>query len=721
MKIMKKLLLFSFLFMAASYALAAFVPNPGVLYNIKQTNSGFVIGGLDASPCLQAVSQKAIQAFSFIPVDGMADTYYIKNEDGRYFSKGSNDSWDYWSVMFLSATNGTNSEWTIEGDESGFRLMCQNNSKYLASDNITSGSGIYCDKAVDNANGLWVLQEAIVVHEYFEIAEKDITLEIEKNYQSYPINISTGGISENLYVTSTKGFSLSKSTITPEDVQNGSGKLQIRISTTAAIGTEGKVYFWIGAGDEGVTFDSISVKSVDKQKRYYVVNATDTTLIIGNHSTVSGVPALTTNVGDSTQKFILRKVNPSVNDSLYYLIQDGDYRMIVKDENSNWNTSFGAPTDEAMWKIAPQENGITCSISNFVTGKSLGTDALAVDARLYDDKTFTASPTASPYCEWKIVDVDAAKVPELFTSSDNNTVLEVEKNYQSYPITVTTSGIKETINATVSSGFTVDKSAFTVDDVKNGSGKIKLRVSTTAAAGTNGTIVFSHGSVKIDTVSVTSVNKYARYYIENKSTAGLVIGFDSTGVYPALAKNTGDISQKFLLRPVNPSLNDSLYYIIQDGEYQMMKKSPSNAWDVLFGGPSDEAKWKINNQDGGAYSIITNFVSGKDLGADTTLVSSRLWEDKVFALNPISKPYCVWKLTSTGTSVEKVEPSVLYATVNGQQVNVCGTCSGDKVKVYNMYGQLVRQMTAESNITTFNAKAGVYLIKVNNQTLKVIK
>jgi len=48
---MKKLLLFSiFLFMAAAYVQSAFVPNPSVFYNIKQTNSGLVIGGLEAAP-----------------------------------------------------------------------------------------------------------------------------------------------------------------------------------------------------------------------------------------------------------------------------------------------------------------------------------------------------------------------------------------------------------------------------------------------------------------------------------------------------------------------------------------------------------------------------------------------------------------------------------------------------------------------------------------------
>jgi len=675
--------------------------------------------------CLQTINQKPVQAFSFIPVAGLTDTYYLKNEDGNYLNKQTAVTWDYYSVAYEPAINGTNSEWVIEGDESGFRLRLTDNvgyNDYLASDNITSGSGIYCDKTADNVNGLFILEEASIIREFFEIAEKDLVLEVEKDFQSYPINISTGGIGENLYATATNGFSIDKNTITPEDVINGSGKVQIRISSTAAIGTEGKVYFSIGAGEEGSIFDSISMTSVAKQTRYFIENASDSTLVIGNYS-IAAAPALTINTGDISQKFLLRLVHPALNDSLYYLIQDGDYRMIVKDITSNWQTLFGAPTDEAIWKITTQENGITCSITNIVTGKVLGTDAISADSRLYDDKTFTASPTAAPYCEWKIIDVETAVIPELFNLSDNDLILEIE-DFQSYPVIITTSGIKETIHAAVSTGFSIDKNSFTPEEILNDSGEVKVRISTAAATGTNGSVVFSKGTgvneVPLDTVSVTSVVKYQRYFIENKSTEGLVIGFDSTLTYPALATNTGNISQKFLLRPANPSVNDSLFYIIQDGEYQMMKKSPSNAWDVIFGVPANEAIWKISNQESG-NSRISNFVTGKDLGTDTTLVSSRLWDDKVFLPSPAFKPYCEWKFNAVGTGIKKVEGSSLFATVSDQFVNIHGTSTGDKVEVYNLYGQLVQKLTAESSITSINLKSGVYLVKVNAETLKVVK
>lgn len=719
----KLLLLFIFAGLAFTFANAAFVPNADVLYNIKQTNSGLVIGSISNSPCLQIINQQKGQAFKFIPVQGLVDTYYLKNEDENYLNKVSNVSGDYWSVTYEKATNGTNSEWVIEGDPTAFRLKLTNNSLYLASDTTTNGAGIYCDKTADHVNGIFTVEVATVIYETFDIAEKNMVIGVEKDHQSYPINITTGGIFENIYAKATTGFSLNKGTFTPEEVTAASGKIVIRISSTAAIGTEGKVYFALGTGAEEMIFDSISIISIAKYQRNFIINTGDKNMVIGKHPTVDA-PALTLNTDDITQKFILKPVNPSLNDSLYYIIQDGDYKMIIKQVTSNWNVVFGVPSDEAKWKIVPQGDG-TSAIYNFITKKALGTDGITAESRLYDDKTFTPAPTAKPYCEWKIVDAESAAIPIIFTVSDNNFVLEIEKDFQSHPITITTSGIKENFYATADNGFNLDKTTFTTDDVLSSKGSVVLRVSTSSAIGTHGSVIFSRGTgaaaVNMDTVMVTAVAKYPRYYIENKSTNGLVIGNDSTGVYPALAINTGHLSHKFILRPVNQGVIDSLFFIVQDGDYKMMKKSPANGYDVIFGTPSNEAKWKINHQDGGAYSIITNTVTGKDLGSDTTTVSSRLWDDKTFFPNPATKPYCEWKFVNVITSLNNLETSELVATYSGEFVYIHGTKSGERVSVFNLYGQMVKQITALSDMTSINLKSGMYLIRVNDKTLKVVK
>jgi len=717
---MKKLLLLLFL-LASAYAQSAFVPDPTTVFNIKQTSSGLIIGGSTTSPFMQTPNQKTNQAFRFVPVSGKADTYYLLNENGDYFNKQTAVSWDSWSVAYEKVINGLNSEWVIVGDATGFRLQLNANGMYMATDNITVGSGIYCDKAADNANGLFTLEPAVVTYESFEVAEKALMPQIERSYQSYPVNITTAGVSDIIFITPTAGFTVDKSQITPADVQAGLGKIKLRISTTAAVGTVGKIFFAVGSVAEDNRFDTLTVTSIAKRQRNYIINASDTTKVIGTLST-SDAPALRINTGDITQKFLLRPVHEGVNDSLFYLLQDGDYKPISKDVTSNWQVIFDSSPAEATWKVVTQANGITSSITNMVTGKALGCDGLDVDSRVYDDKTFTASPTAGPYCEWKIVNADLAVVPELFSLSDNNQVLSVEKSFQSYPIVVTTSGIKQNINITASTGFTVDKQVITPAQAIASLGIVKVRVSTTAVVGTPGTIIFFTDKGGLDTVKVTSIAVEARYYIQNNAVVGMVVGNHSTANAPALTTKIDTITQKFIVRPLNPTLTDSLYYIIQDGDYQMMKKSPSNAWDVIFGGPSAEAVWKIDSKAGRPYMIVINNVTGKALGVDNLLVNDRLWDDKTFVESPTAKPYCEWSLITIPSSVKKVETSNLIATVSGQQINVYGTKEGDQVRVYNVVGQMVQHFTAQSNMCSVNVKgSGLYLIQVNTTTLKVIK
>jgi hypothetical protein len=324
-----------------------------------------------------------------------------------------------------------------------------------------------------------------------------------------------------------------------------SGKLQLTVSTKASAGTKGAVYFSIGLGDDLVVFDSVAVMAVDKQKRYFLINAGDTTKVIGKHSTEEA-PALQLNTGDISQLFLFQEVNPGSGDSLYYIIQDGTYKMLMKDISSSWNTVLGAPCDEAKWKIT-QVSDTTFALINLVTGKYLGTDGLSSDSRLYDDKALVQNPTDKPYSLWKIVLSEKAVVPELFELSDNNYVLEVERHYQSYPVEMTSSGIKETINVTASTGFSLDKNSVTPEELKNEGGKIKIRISSDTQPGNTGFIVFSKGTQPLDTVIVRSVEIQKRYYIENRSSAGLVIviiqpawyrsyrkkGYDRSAIYPA--------------------------------------------------------------------------------------------------------------------------------------------------------------------------------------------
>jgi len=139
--------------LTATFTQAAFVPTAGVLYNIVQTSSNLGVGAASTQPVVQTLA--TAQAFEFIPVSGKTDTYYLKNMDGNYLNKSTANNW---TTVYQVTVNGTNSEWVVSGtDSSSIRLMLTANIGYLASDQTTTGSALYCDKTSTNANGLFKL------------------------------------------------------------------------------------------------------------------------------------------------------------------------------------------------------------------------------------------------------------------------------------------------------------------------------------------------------------------------------------------------------------------------------------------------------------------------------------------------------------------------------------------------------------------------------------
>ena len=161
---MKKLFSIIALLMGMTTAFAQnFVPTAGEYYNIKQASSNLVVGptlsgGFSTTqPAVITLTNQRSQAFQFVPVEGKPDTYYLLNNEGMYLNMLSGVTWNTWTTIFEIAPNELYSEWVISGtDADNIRLMLNQNSKYLASDGITSGSSLYCDKGIDNANGLFL-------------------------------------------------------------------------------------------------------------------------------------------------------------------------------------------------------------------------------------------------------------------------------------------------------------------------------------------------------------------------------------------------------------------------------------------------------------------------------------------------------------------------------------------------------------------------------------
>ena len=98
------------------------------------------------------------QIFKFEIIEG--ETYGILSGEGNYLAKSTANAW---STTYLTALDGDNTSWMIEGDVASDIRLKVLASAYIASDAITSGSSLYCNKAVDNANGAFQITEAQAV------------------------------------------------------------------------------------------------------------------------------------------------------------------------------------------------------------------------------------------------------------------------------------------------------------------------------------------------------------------------------------------------------------------------------------------------------------------------------------------------------------------------------------------------------------------------------
>jgi hypothetical protein len=159
---MKKLFISISLLLAVVYAYAAFIPTAGAKYYLFQNNILLNVGvGSGATqPTVQTpTNNSSSQLFEFIPVSGKADTYYIKNGDGKYLNELVKAA-DNWSVVYETTTNGLYSEWVIVGDAANNIQFKQNNTQlYLGTNNYPAvGEVIYCNKALGARGGLFTLK-----------------------------------------------------------------------------------------------------------------------------------------------------------------------------------------------------------------------------------------------------------------------------------------------------------------------------------------------------------------------------------------------------------------------------------------------------------------------------------------------------------------------------------------------------------------------------------
>jgi len=221
------------------------VPQAGTFYKIIQTPSNMVFGAVSTQPVVQTAANTLDQAFEFIPVEGLADTYYIRNYAGMYLNKSATSNWN---MIYESTTNTTSSQWVIVDDASSttaFRLMLVMNSKYVATDAITSNSNMYCDKTVTNANGVFSLVSTAVPSD-INLAYKNLTLGNVSAVTSdltLPTSVGTSGVTIR-WASSNQGIVDTLGHVTRPAKYNAAVKLTATLSQTAAgnVYTQNKIF-----------------------------------------------------------------------------------------------------------------------------------------------------------------------------------------------------------------------------------------------------------------------------------------------------------------------------------------------------------------------------------------------------------------------------------------------------------------------------------------------
>ena len=147
--------IFCFLLTAFWSLQAAFTPESGVKYYIVQNlpSSQLVIGANGTQPIVANAAYVDAQKFEFIST-GDANTYYIKNAAEMYLNRSTANAW---TTIYQNTINGDHSKWTIEGtDVNNLRLKVKT-STYLASDNVSNGQYLYCNKENNHVNGAFKL------------------------------------------------------------------------------------------------------------------------------------------------------------------------------------------------------------------------------------------------------------------------------------------------------------------------------------------------------------------------------------------------------------------------------------------------------------------------------------------------------------------------------------------------------------------------------------
>lgn len=313
-----------------------------------------------------------------------------------------------------------------------------------------------------------------------------------------------------------------------------------------------------------------------------------------------------------------------------YYIKNGAGKYL-NSYNNNWDASLQTAINgtRSEWVISGTLATAIRLKNNF--SQYLASDAIAVNSQVYCDKAI-----GNANGEFSLV---IATVATQFSIASGSLVTEVENDLGvAAPLYISASGQTYDINLALTGGYTTTKTTFTPADFVSGAVKIDISQGTSILGGT-GTAIFSYNDGAehtIATANIATIAPYTRYYIKNNTTPGLnlVIGNETSNLYPALNTKSGASTQKFFFRRVNvvPASVIDTFNIVQDGTYSLIRKDPTSGWNTEFGISANEAKWTKQDQGAGIFSF-TNVVTGKQLGSDAPAANGRLYDNKTYPAN----------------------------------------------------------------------------------------
>lgn len=211
-------------------------------------------------------------------------------------------------------------------------------------------------------------------------------------------------------------------------------------------------------------------------------------------------------------------------------------------------------------------------------------------------------------------------------------------------------------------------------------------------------------------------------------------------IYPTAAKSAGtrvsEKAQYFNFEGGNPA--DPVYTIFLNGQLQAGDEVAAYCNGKMVGATTITSDNTLAND----LSIFKTLTNGKGYqsGSEITLKLYDSSDNNVYNLaytleNPHGDAhiantypqgdgaYSIAKLEKSGklnTDIAQVE---VYPNPAGDMVNISGN-AGDLIRIYSLVGELVKEVKANTNLTTINLEkvnAGIYFIRIDNRNEQVTK